>query len=694
MAKLTPLEDRRRHIMHEAAKRWTDRPRGQKVRDQLAAFGGEASGFDTPLREKQFAERTAVLQQAAALREAGQLPIGLERKIGATLDFVENAPSEAARKAGRPVVRMVTTCDPKVVAVGFATGFVVSPQLILTNWHVFPDVAQARGNGANFFYERDERGVGLGEIFEIDPDYFFMSNERLDFALVGFKNTSVSGAALADVNPIAMTTSPAKILVGQPVNIIQHPDGGPKTWVTMNENRLIDISDEGFLQYTADTLQGSSGSPVFSTSWELVGLHHSGVPEMHDGKIVSTEGTEWNEDMGDEKIHWIANEGARTSAIVRALAETRLDDERQQGILNNLLAGTADPIEQVKQLLGATAAESTGAQVTAAAAPVIGAGDRQMVFTGPVTIILGGGQAADASAPLGEAFERTIQFDPNYDDRKGYQADFLGAGLAVPAPTVAKARDAEILMKDGAPHVLDYHHYSVVLNSSRRLPMWTAANVDYSPDRRKIGGRAGFGTDKWVFDPRIPKEVQLGDQFYEPAHQSDRGHIVRRQDSAWGDTEQEVEFANSDTFHWTNCTPQHAAFNRAAAPSKYQLKEGLWGGFEMYTQGQLQHGDTRACILAGPVLAADDPEVDLGKGPVKIPRSFWKVVVVAAADARKPALQAYGFLLSQDDLLEKFGIEFAPGRFAKYRTSLKDIAKASGVEFDKALLAAEVAVQG
>ena len=169
-----------------------------------------------------------------------------------------------------------------------------------------------------------------------------MSNERLDFALVGFKNTSVSGAALADVNPIAMTSSPAKILVGQPVDIIQHPDGGPKTWVTMNENRLIDISDEGFLQYTADTLQGSSGSPVFSTAWELVGLHHSGVPEMHDGKIVSTEGTEWNEDMGDEKIHWIANEGARTSAIVRALAETRLDDERQQGILNNLLAGTAD----------------------------------------------------------------------------------------------------------------------------------------------------------------------------------------------------------------------------------------------------------------------------------------------------------------------------------------------------------------
>ena len=67
-----------------------------------------------------------------------------------------------------------------------------------------------------------------------------------------------------------------------------------------------------------------------------------------------------------------------------------------------------------------------------------------------------------------------------------------------------------------------------------------------------------------MFDPRIPAQVQLGDQFYEPARQSDRGHIVRRQDSAWGDTPEEVEFANSDTFHWTNCTPQHAAFDTSS----------------------------------------------------------------------------------------------------------------------------------
>jgi endonuclease G len=683
MAKLTPFQDRQRHIMNAAGKRWQKNARGSKVLDQLAALG-DSAGLDTPLRQQQFSERETVLQRAAELRALGKLPLGLERKIGATLDFIELAPSEAARKAGRPVIRIVTSCDPNVEAVGMATGFLVTPQLLLTNWHVFDDVASARGNGANFFHERGDSGIAVGDTFEIDPDYFFLSNERLDFALVGIKPTSVTGKALADVNPIAMTSSPAKILVGQPVNIIQHPDGGPKTWVTMNENRLIDISEEGFLQYTADTLQGSSGSPVFSTSWELVGLHHSGVPEMHNGKIVAVDGTPWDEDMGDDKVHWIANEGARTSAIVRALAETKLDDARQQGVLSALVAGTGDPIEEVKKLLDSPAGGTAG--VPADAATIIGAGDRPMVFTGPVTIVVGG--SADAAA-VGQAFERTIQFDPNYDDREGYKPDFLGDGLIVPLPTTSPGRQAEMLLKDGAVQVLDYHHYSLALNATRRLPMWTAANVDYSPARRQIGGRAGFGSDKWVFDPRIPKDIQLGDQFYEPARQSDRGHIVRRQDSAWGDTDTEVEFANSDTFHWTNCTPQHAAFNRAAAPSKFQLKEGIWGGFEMYTQGQLQHGDTRACILAGPILASDDLEVDLGRGPVLVPRRFWKVVVVKGADGKKPTLDAYAFILSQDDLLQKFGIEFAPGRFEKYRTSLAAITEASGVEFDQAIVAAE-----
>jgi endonuclease G len=63
-----------------------------------------------------------MLSQAIGLQERGQLPIFIEQKIGPTLDFLSAAPSEAARKAGQPVARIVSSIDPRVQAEGFATG--------------------------------------------------------------------------------------------------------------------------------------------------------------------------------------------------------------------------------------------------------------------------------------------------------------------------------------------------------------------------------------------------------------------------------------------------------------------------------------------------------------------------------------------------------------------------------------------
>jgi endonuclease G len=183
----------------------------------------------------------------------------------------------------------------------------------------------------------------------------------------------------------------------------------------------------------------------------------------------------------------------------------------------------------------------------------------------------------------------------------------------------------------------------------------------------------------------------LADQdVYGPAKQIDRGHIVRREDNAWGRNERETEFANSDTFHWTNCTPQHQAFNREEPGSQYGGLKGLWGGFEQYIQQSLLGGDPKASILAGPVLQEDDPSEDFGTGPVQYPVLFWKVVVVAATgEGDAQMLKAYGFLLSQADVVTRFGVEFAPGRFARYQVKLADIQTRAGVTFGKALLDAD-----
>lgn len=707
MALTDLVQERRRDVLLAAAARWQARADARTTGLAAVASAGPGAA-DSPMKQARFAARRQALSEAAALRIEGRLPVFLERKIGPTLDFLGAAPSEAARLAGRPVARIVASVDPRVEPQAFATGFLVHPRLLLTNWHVFPDVGSVANCGANFLHEQGHGGIQVGPTFALDGGLFYLSDERLDYALVGVAPRAVGGEDLSGLGTITPTDATAKILVGQPIEIIQYPDGGPKEYAISN-NRLVDVLEEGFLHYETDTLEGSSGSPAFSAAWELVALHHAGIPEVRDGRIMTTDGQPWSEGMGDDRVHWIANEGIRISAIVRSLSQARMGNGMQAALLRELLGLTTDPADDVARIVE-TASKAPVPVGTEAAtrSRQVGATTEGIVsgivfnFTGPVTISVQSPTAGPAGGPSGlaaaavSAPEKTLRFDPDYEHREGYDPRFLGEGLTVPLPTVSDERRSEMYAVDGEIVILPYHHYSLAMNRARRLQMWSAANVDYDPALRQQAGRASFGTDRWIGDPRIPAAVQLSDpEFYGPAGQIDRGHIVRREDSAWGADPVTLEFANSDTFHWTNCTPQHAAFNRESPPSgQYGGQKGLWGAFEGYVQKQLRDGDTRACILAGPVLAAGDPVADFGAGPIAYPIDFWKVVVVAAAaEGGAAALRVFGFVLSQKDVVDRFGIEFTPGQYARYQRPLPEIAAMSGVVFAPVLVAADTAAR-
>src|SRR5262249_28895822 len=148
-----------------------------------------------------------------------------------------------------------------------------------------------------------------------------------------------------------------------------------------------------------------------------------------------------------------------------------------------------------------------------------------------------------------------ISIDPEYGSREGYDPEFLGGEFRVPLPELSAA-----LQKDAArvkdadagddPFELKYHHFSVVLNARRRVAQFTAVNID---------GRTPKGperaNDRWFYDPRVDRAAQLGNELY--GRPFDRGHLVRRLDPAWGRTARVAKVANDDTFHWTNCSPQH-----------------------------------------------------------------------------------------------------------------------------------------
>ena len=106
------------------------------------------------------------------------------------------------------------------------------------------------------------------------------------------------------------------------MTIIQHPDAQRKQ-VCVRENKLLTRTDD-VLWYTTDTLGGSSGSPVFNNDWQVVALHHKGIPQTGpDGVWQTVHGRDYDPKRDPESaIKWQANEGIRISRLIDVLTQT------------------------------------------------------------------------------------------------------------------------------------------------------------------------------------------------------------------------------------------------------------------------------------------------------------------------------------------------------------------------------------
>ncbi|HEY6804205.1 MAG TPA: trypsin-like peptidase domain-containing protein [Pyrinomonadaceae bacterium] len=217
---------------------------------------------------------------------------------------------------------------------GFGTGFMVSPQLLLTNNHVLPTDRDASFSFAEFNFQDDLTGRLLPtSVFALAPEVFFTTSEGLDFTLVAVKEKAREGSGdLSELRLFGwnkLIEEEGKAILGEYLNIIQHPNGEPKQ-LALRENQFVDLLDN-FIHYKTDTAPGSSGSPVFNDQWEIVGLHHSGVPRKDvDGHILARDGSVWQPAMGEHKIHWIANEGVRISRLIEHLKRLALNDAQRR----------------------------------------------------------------------------------------------------------------------------------------------------------------------------------------------------------------------------------------------------------------------------------------------------------------------------------------------------------------------------
>jgi endonuclease G len=611
------------------------------------------------------------------------------RYHGATVSMVEAVDKAfAGRREGRPAnetleriigrddlvsVLFLTRGAMVSAAVGaigdprglFGTGFMITPRLLVTNHHVLPDEETARGCFVVFNFEDTLQGrIGPDHRYSLDPTFFVTSpEEALDYTLVAVVPMSTNGGpALSTFGYLRLNPSVGKVLLGEPLNIIQHPNGGRKE-VAVRDNRLTAILDK-YLHYEGDTNPGSSGSPVFNDQWDVVALHHSVANEK------------------DANGNWVANEGIRISQLIPDVWRRVPAGDPRRALLSEFPAsdGNAPSNERSANLVVPRSPVPNGLSVRPGPAeedPVSSAPSTTWTLPLRVTVALGEPRPSVVPSPPRHDIEAVVRPDADYSTRPGYEPTFL-PGYRVELPQLSPALQAKAARLNGGsahtdPYQLEYQHFSIVMNAERRMAFFTAVNVDGSSwinIDRKTGEPREEAGEIWFIDPRLSEDAQCDQTLYadQQPRVFDRGHLVRRQDPAW-DTPTVAQRANADTFHFTNCTPQEARFNERAT---------YWAGIENYILKNATAERARVTVFTGPVFADDDPPYRY----VKVPMAFWKVL----ARIEDGQLLSTALLAEQSGLIrripESLREDFSDlGSVAQYQTSVQEIERLTGLDF-------------
>lgn len=520
--------------------------------------------------------------------------LSLERIVGNNdlfpLHFLEKG-----LRVAKSICRIVIK-DGNGSNVGFGTGFMIAPNLLLTNNHVLPDRDHAMSSRAQFNYEVDENfNPRKVQEFQLSPNQLYITNKDLDYTLVAIQEVSAEGVGIQDFGYLPLIKQQGKALLGEYVSIIQHPKGEFKA-VVLRENQITDILDN-FIHYSADTEPGSSGSTVFNDQWQVIALHHSSVPDPnHDGQFI-------------------ANEGIRVSSILA-------DIETQKSLLTN----------EQRELLSKVGGE--GAPVDSSPSSVQNSND-------------------DDEFVVAESF--TLE---RFEQMSGYNPKFLGDSFTVPHPDLRDDLKQDVApLIHGGGYILNYTHFSIVMSKSRRLAFYTVVNIDGKQLKSNVGR-----SDKWRFDPRIDQQFQIGNELYK-SNPLDRGHLVRRRDPIWG-TDAVAVTANEDTFHFTNCSPQHEQLNQG---------KNLWLGLEDHILNHVQNMNMKATVFTGPIFR-DKDKVYRG---AKLPEEFWKIAIVVMEDGK---LNAVAFLLSQKELISNLETA-AIAPFRTFQVKISSIEALTGLSF-------------
>ena len=558
-------------------------------------------------------------------------PNGYERIVGASDLLSVNYLTRGIRAAA-------AVCRIRVPSQGgewYGSGFLVGPRLLLTNNHVLSAEHEASQTEAEFNYEHDADGVLNPPVqFNLAPHEVFFTDVEHDITFVAVAPFSEGGVPIERFGYLPLIPLSGKGINGEWVTIIQHPGGQPKQMTVRNSRIIMLDSNEfpslpdHFIHYSTDTEPGSSGAPVLNDQWQVVAIHHKAVPYPADIRRSRTGGA-------FDNTRWLANEGVRVSAIYKKLESERFSNKDAALVLERL-------------------GRAIGLPSLPSAAPV-----------GPSPLLV-----EREGKPLAE--------DHWAEATYGYAPDFLPVKLDLDTILGGRRSDAATL-EDRDTVVLDYLHFSSVIDRSRKLPMLTAVNIHGAKLRHP-----GSTSNSWRRDIRMDAKLQPGDNLYarnqgDDPVTFDRGHLVRRLNPCWGDTLDEAILAEKHTYHFSNAAPQVHGYN-----------DTDWGDLEDYVLDRTQTLEKKVTVFSGPVFKEQDPWYGHSRpdGPWQIPVTFWKIAVIEKPGGR---ISAAAFMVGQIEYLEALyearvfsGLKpytFQELRTRKIQTTIETVEQETGLDF-------------
>lgn len=187
----------------------------------------------------------------------------------------QEASSLAEGTAERQNARAVAYLD--IPAAGSrCTGFLIAPDMLMTNHHCIPTAESARGVSAYFRYEQGAAGDT-----PVDCSIFVGNDAALDYALLQCASRPGDTLGVIDLDNRAARRSEAVYAIHQ--NCDYYSDSACAPTKKMSPGSVQTVGNE--IAHSADTLGGSSGSPLFATSsHKVIGLHHSGTGNTGNGR--------------------------------------------------------------------------------------------------------------------------------------------------------------------------------------------------------------------------------------------------------------------------------------------------------------------------------------------------------------------------------------------------------------------------